>query len=361
MAVVFSMRGSTTAIYSGGGATAALFGSTAPTTAADTTAPTGNVIIWAASGNAKGAVWPGRFNLPNSRTIAVNICIRHGYTGTPAASHNWWALIAGAGKLANLEIGQNSAGNIVCQAKNESANLISNSSPWGTYSASSTGFTDITFNWDGNTNPMRLHVNGTAYGTAITPTASFAAGWNNQYFSEICLGTGNMGGVINGGKVAEFTVWDTTIDVTAVPLTDNTTATLNGSRTAPITVAALNGMAWTTLAQTNVRNAIVYTAAGVGLTGSVVLPAQALVISGTSVDNSTGTYVTATTTNVKNAVLFGPLSSLTGSYTGSDRWSDPGLAHVEFGVNYTVDSVSTTGSLVTGSGGTPQLGGRGME
>lgn len=59
----------------------------------------------------------------------------------------------------------------------------------------------------------------------------------------------------------------------------------------------------------------------------------------------TGTYVAAANTNVKTGVAFGVAD--TGTYDGSDRWSDPGIATVLSGQAYKANSTSNnrTGTL----------------
>lgn len=61
----------------------------------------------------------------------------------------------------------------------------------------------------------------------------------------------------------------------------------------------------------------------------------------------TGTYVDPGTTNVKIGATYGAASGSTGTYDGSDRWSDPGVGSVLSGQTYKADSVSAnrTGTL----------------
>jgi hypothetical protein len=57
-------------------------------------------------------------------------------------------------------------------------------------------------------------------------------------------------------------------------------------------------------------------------------------------NNRTGTRRQPATTDVKTGILYGPSDSLTGSYDGSDRWTDPGIANVRSGVQYKANSTS---------------------
>lgn len=61
----------------------------------------------------------------------------------------------------------------------------------------------------------------------------------------------------------------------------------------------------------------------------------------------TGTYVGVSTGNVKTGTSYGAASALTGTYDGSDRWTDPGVANVRLTTVYKANSVSNnrTGTL----------------
>ncbi len=76
----------------------------------------------------------------------------------------------------------------------------------------------------------------------------------------------------------------------------------------------------------NVRDATAYSINGVSKTGNLVVP-----IAG----------------SVKTGVTYDTLSSVTGTYTGSDRWSDPGEANVRLATAYQADSLTNnkTGTL----------------
>lgn len=56
-----------------------------------------------------------------------------------------------------------------------------------------------------------------------------------------------------------------------------------------------------------------------------------------------GTYLKPAASNVKSGVSFG--NSQTGTYNGSDRWSDPGKQNVFLGVEYEVNDILTTGEF----------------
>jgi len=106
-------------------------------------------------------------------------------------------------------------------------------------------------------------------------------------------------------------------------------------------------------------------------TGTLVVPARADVRSGTSTDNTTGlldlpgvanvrlgtTFDSTTKTgtaripaiaNVKTGYAYDSSDSLTGTYDGSDRWTDVGITNVRSGSVYKANSTSNnrTGSLI---------------
>lgn len=71
-------------------------------------------------------------------------------------------------------------------------------------------------------------------------------------------------------------------------------------------------------------------------------PAASNVLNAVSYGNSslTGTYVTVSTGNVKTGTAYGAASALTGTYDGSDRWTDPGESNVRSGTAYKANSTS---------------------
>lgn len=101
-------------------------------------------------------------------------------------------------------------------------------------------------------------------------------------------------------------------------------------------------------------------------TGTLVVPSASNVRFGTSVDATTGTCVVPTAANTKIGISVDV--SDTGTYDGSDRWTDPGEANVATGVQYkanstsnnktgTLDSVVNEFSRITGLGQSRRLHG----
>lgn len=72
-------------------------------------------------------------------------------------------------------------------------------------------------------------------------------------------------------------------------------------------------------------------------------------------NNRTPTYVKTSDATTKTGTAYGPASGNTGSYDGSDRWTDPGEANVKSGTAYKANSTTNnkTGTLVVG--GSSQL------
>ncbi len=272
--LVFAVRGSLTARYSNGGPTGMAFGNTAPVAGADAGALSGQSIVWAASGNAKGVSWMGRSNTPNGRAISVLCRFRPGYTTAPAALQGIWSLTTGSGNFCNIELAHRTAGNggdLVIQAKNELAALCFNTATFGAWAPTSGTWYDIVFTWDGNTtaNGASIYVDGVLLGQA-TAAAAYTASWSNQYFSEINLGTGKLNGIINAGRVDEVVIWSNVIDPTAVTLESGTGALDGAARVSLVAATAFDGSTYTDPGVANVKSGTGYTYAGSSLTGTLV-------------------------------------------------------------------------------------------
>jgi len=97
-------------------------------------------------------------------------------------------------------------------------------------------------------------------------------------------------------------------------------------------------------------------------TGTLAVPSVANVLLGVAVDATTGTYTGPATTDVKVGVTYGASLGSTGTYNGSDRWTDPGESNVRSGTAYKANSTTNnkTGTLsVTGGGGSGKSAGLG--
>ena len=105
---------------------------------------------------------------------------------------------------------------------------------------------------------------------------------------------------------------------------------------------------WTDPGIANVRSGTAYKANSLtnNRTGTAAIPSAANVRSGTAVDATTGTLDLPATTDVKVGVTYDGVSK-TGTYDGSDRWSDPGIANVRNATAYKANSLTNnrTGTL----------------
>lgn len=99
----------------------------------------------------------------------------------------------------------------------------------------------------------------------------------------------------------------------------------------------------------NVRSGQGYAINGSSLTGTAAIPTAANTKTGVAVDATTGTYdgsdrwTDPTEACVKTGTPYKANSTTnnkTGTYDGSDRWTDPGISHVELGVTYKANSTS---------------------
>lgn len=106
---------------------------------------------------------------------------------------------------------------------------------------------------------------------------------------------------------------------------------------------------WTDPGISNVRSGTAYKADSTtnNRTGTAAIPAAADVRNGTATDATTGNLVVPTAAQVKTGVAFESSGASTGTYTGSDRWTDPGVANVRSGTAYKADSTTNnkTGTL----------------
>lgn len=271
MGIVFAWRSSDgfVARYSAGGATAFSIGGIV--TAADAGAIGGSCLSAAASNAIKGFYWPGRYNTPDNRTMSILVRVAPGYGGTPASVQQIFSMGSGGSRGPAVDIVHATNGNMNIFVRNETAASALNSTAFGSHSATSASYTDYFFNYSGQTGASAAisYVNANVFGVC-NATQPLSASWNATILNEIMVGlSGVVNSGLNGAKLNEIIIWNQSIDVTAVRLADGSTASLNGpTRTQFVDVAAFDGMAWTTLAQTNVKTGIVYTAAGVAATGS---------------------------------------------------------------------------------------------
>jgi len=245
------------------------------------------------------------------------------YTGAPAANRILFTLTAGnagAGPFIQFYHAVTS-GNVIVVARNQNNNsAVFNSVNFGAWTTNTTGsYYDFFWVFDGTTsaNAGKLYIDNTLLGQATAGNA-FESTWYSEYFGNIIL-CGGPNVSVSNVEIDEFVIWDGANDPANTALVSGTGALDGAARTSLVDAAAFDGSVNTG------------TAAGNILSGS------SIVINGTTTN---GTYVTVATSDAKTGVTFGAASALTGTYTGSDRWSDPGVANTLLGVAYKADSTT---------------------
>lgn len=375
MAIVFAARGdSFDARYSTGGKTGVKQNSAKITTAAG--GISGTVWDLTDTTQVKSVIFPGAYNTSNSRAMSILLRIAPAYTGTPAASRALGNLNIGLGTVsAYIEWSHaTTTGNFNVTGKNElGANTFAVASV-GAWSPTSGTYYDVVWTWDGTTtaNAGKLYIDASLMGAGLTAGAALTSSWTNQYFKSIVIGAA-LNVTTSAYKYDEIVIWDSVIDPTSVTL-ESGSGSLNGaSRTSLVSVAAFDGQSNSAPAVGDVRNGTAYTVAGTGYTGTLVVPTAANVKTGVTFETGSGTTGTydgsdrwsdPTEACVKTGVAYKANSTSnnkTGTYTGSDRWSDPGVANVKKGVAYKADSTTNnrTGTLIStgGIGGFNGFGG----
>ena len=174
---------------------------------------------------------------------------------------------------------------------------------------------EIMFESDGtgSANSCRLYVNGVLNESFSPASAANSVPWNNMVSSYIALSNCQGGATLL--DINEILIFDAPIGAYS-------------ARTDFWNVAAANGD--TVPAASNVRSGV---ATGLN-TGTVVVPSLADTKTGVAGDGGTGTY------------------------DGSDRWTDPGQANVRLATAYKANSTSNnrTGTMVAAAAATTKVG-----
>jgi len=269
---------------------------------ADATAIGGNRInMDRGSAIARAIVWNAMKikDVSTSRAISVLVRLKLGANG--AALGIW----SRDGNIMNwgtnrITIHVNASNQWIANGTNEYGQTTLNAINFGTQNVGTANWVDVVFTWDGTTtaNAAKLYIDGVLLGSG---TASAALNATFDWRSCTSLALGGVSGANNARMyVNEFVVWDSVIDPTNITLTSGAGGSLNGSaRTAFVDVTAFDGISSSDPGIANVKTGIGYT------------------INGTS---------------------------LTGTYTGADRWSDPGAANVLSATSYLANGVTQTGS-----------------
>jgi hypothetical protein len=292
--------------------------------------------------------WAGYNNLPTAAQWVANagISILARVSFPVTSTGNWgifdlgnWGLSGPGhmllyltgGQLEIIQAGFNTSNGIVFSA---AASLSTNT------------IYDLVVLFDGTT--LKIYINNVLF---TTQTSSQT--WSAITFPWPSISMGAVSGVGSGTYVNEFVVWSGVINPASVSCGGSNVALNGNSRTNFVDCNVFDGSVYTDPGAANVLNGTGYTFAGVSETGTLTStdPGVANVLSGVNytINNAakTGTYVVVATGNVKIGVVFGAGSSQTGTYTGSDRWSDPGFANVLNGVGYLANNVSKTGTLLS--------------
>lgn len=305
MAIVFAVRGtSTDARYSNGSKKGWNFPS-AHTITTDAAALSGSYINLNTAGPNQSISYSGAYNTPNGRAISVLMRIRAAYTGAPSGLRSLFGFGVnhGANGPALLFFHDNTTGAIKCIGRKEDNNSTFANVSFGNWTAGVTGtYYDLVFTWDGTTtaNSGKFYIDGTLLGQ-LTPSNAMTATQDNLFWTGFSLGT-TSGLALSSFGLDEFVVWDSVIDPTAVDLVGGSGSLNGASRTALVDVAALEGNVYTDPTEANVKTGTGYTFAG---------------------------------------------ASKTGTYDGSDRWTDPDIDNVRFGTEYKANSLTNnrTGTM----------------
>jgi hypothetical protein len=294
MAVKFYLRGdSKNARYTGDRNTPSEFG----TNSVDS-GDIGNVInLDQASFGEHALVYPAYSSLPTGQQFSVHARVATGstgdsnqifYFGLPASRYSFQARFSGAGTIVSTLF---------------DANGNTNTTQTYTFAYTTGVYYDLVWLIDTSVTTAGLILYKDGVSVATTNLNATRAALPSQRGAFIILGSQNA--AAQGStrlKVAEFTLDDTIITPTSVALISGTGSLNGASRTSYRDIAAFEGGNYTDPAIANVKTGTGYTFAG---------------------------------------------SSLTGTYDGSDRWTDPGESNVLTGITYKANSttVNKTGTL----------------
>lgn len=301
---------------------------------------------------ARAIVWNAHQLQAVSTSRAISVLIRC-KLGVNSSTLGIWHRDSGGGLnwgANRLGIQVTSANNWVVYANNEYGQTAINGTSFGTQNVGTSNWVDLLFTWDGTTsaNAAKFYIDATLLGQA-TATGALNSTFDWRVCPSIWLGGGY--GCNNARMyVNEMVVWDSVIsDPTSVTLTSGTGSLNGNSRTAFVDVTALDGLSYSFPTAAQIKTGVSYTNAGTAGTGTYdgsdrwSDPGITNVRSGTAykanstINNMTGTCAVPTAAQTKTGVS---VDATTGTYTGSDRWSDPGVSYVANGRQYQADSLT---------------------
>lgn len=273
----------------------------APEACADASCFGGFAINVNQTGNYKQVLYPARKNwVRNQKVFSIRARIAPAFTGTPPAD------------MSPVRVGQLNQATVyggvrwvfqdnnllLSQAmpKQALAHLFLDATP--TLALTNGVFKDYMLTSDGTN--WYASIDGVQVATGSVSNAG-DANYDLDWLSAayIILGQYPWKGWIN-----DLSIWDTC------------EAHVYTARTGWDSVADFDGTSNSDPGEGNVRNGTAYTIAGVSKTGTVVVPSLANTKTGVAGDGGTGTY------------------------DGSDRWTDPGESNVSAGVQYKANSTS---------------------
>ena len=359
--LVFALRGnSTNARYSVGSPTGTKLNETYVTVVSDAGYLSGNYIDISDTARVKSLVFNGKGNTSNSRSMSILLRFAPTYTGAPAARRMIWSISTGLGtSTAYLELFHEvTSGNLVLIGKNEGGFATASTINLGAWTAGVSGtIYDFLFVWDGTTaaNGMKLYIDNALLGAGGTATNALFSSWNNTYFKSIALGCG-INGTVGAMRVDEFVIWDGAQSSSVCALVGGNGALDGAARTALVDCTAFDGTSYTDPGVANVKTGTAYTQVGVSLVGTYdgsdrwTAPSVGDLRAGIQLKNNstsinlTGTLVAPSLANTKTGVAG---DGGTGTYDGSDRWTDPGEANVRLATAYKANSLTNnkTGTL----------------
>jgi hypothetical protein len=340
----FVLRGNSLTAYkhSGAGKTATLLTASVPAVLADAAAIGGQVLNFAPGGGTqRSTCYPGFSNSTLTGQISILCRFAVDYSGTPSANVPIMDLngpkmfSSSAACVKGFQIYHSSAGHLIGNTTNlGGTSVIPNNSDLGAWSPVAGQYYDFVWTWNGSitASSWKLYIDGVLFATANP-----AQLWVNGDGGHVSIGFGYTYNQVlqSAQKINEYVLWDSVIDPTSGGLN------LNGStRASFVTITG-------TLDPTNstdpgiheVSTGTAYIINGVSLTGDSDEPAQSDVRFGVQYDNNTktGALVTPALSDVKTGVAG---DGGTGTYDGSDRWTDVGIANVRSGSVYKANSVT---------------------
>lgn len=341
--VCFAVRGdSLTARYAPGGGAPGQVGTVSLVTTSGTGIIGSGYIDMSASYGSKGLYWPaGNGNFPTSNKVSM--LFRVAIIGSNTLSNS----LGGLGFVQQI-------GTLMAGFQSNTLYLDAEGLTGGDIGLLNNAFTptlgrfyDVVYTFDmtstSNPNAIQIYVDGVLLNWNNITAPAWGAGPRTN-LNAYTINLGMCPAFINTRlQVNEFVIWDGIIDPTSGGLN------LNGqSRSSFVACSSFDGTVNVDPGQANVRNGQAYTIAGVAKTGTLAVPTASQVLSGVAVDAGTGNVQLPAASDVKVGTTFGASGGSTGTYDGSDRWSDPGQANVWWSVPYKANSLTPNkvGTLV---------------